>query len=110
MTITERIMIEEKSDNNTYTVLITPLKEDIPSPNWREVAKDDFSWWDMKEKANVWSERKIRKELGIPSGVSLLEGMVFIRITEEGKVKESISYTSQARAASKEVYGKVLNA
>ena len=110
MATIERLMIEEAFDSNTYRVLSTPLKEGVPSQEWGKVSKDDLSWWSVEEEEYIWAKRKLRKELGLSSDVPLLEGMVFIRVREGRTVKEIVPYTSQARAASREIYGKVLKA
>jgi hypothetical protein len=111
MATIERIMVEEAFDNSTYRVLKTPLKDEVPYHIWQKVEKDDFSWWDVqKETELIFPERKLRKELRLSEDVPLLEGMVFIKISEGKAVKGIIPYTPQARAASKEVYGSVLKA
>ena len=111
MPATERIMIDEAFENNTYRVLSTPIKKEIPTKDWQTVSTDDFSWWDIKkEKEQIFSERKLRNQLKLSSDAAILEGMVFIKVSESRKVKDVIPYTKQARSASKEVYDKVLKA
>jgi hypothetical protein len=104
----EQLMIEEAFDNQTHRVIFTPMKADIPCPNWKAVKKDELSWWEVqKESEQIWTDRKIRSQLRLPKTTPVLEGMVFIRIRENGKVKEVIPYTAQAREASRELYRRI---
>lgn len=85
----ERIMIDEAFENKTYRVLSTPIKNEIPLKDWQKVDKDDFSWWDIKkEKEHIFSERKLRNQLKLSSDAAILEGMVFIKVSESRKVKD----------------------
>ena len=91
-------------------MLITLLKDEAPYQIWSKVEADDFEWWDAEKEADhIWTARKLKKALQLSKEIPLLEGMVFIKIIENGRA-EVIPYTSQARAASQAIYGRVSQA